>query len=1352
MQQSPLGNNLEKLTLTGNADLTGTGNSLNNVITGNSGNNTLDGGDGYDTLVGGFGSDTYVVDNIDDVIIELNSNSILRVSTDVNGNEGNNYSDIPVFSPDGTKIAFVSRASNLVDGDNNDNNDVFLKDLQTGVVTRVSLDSNGVEGNDSSLLPVFSPDGTKIAFISGANNLVSGDTNNAFDIFVKDLETGLVTRINTDSSGLQANYQSTTPVFSPDGTKIVFTSNANNLVANDTNNTWDVFLKDLTTGNLTRISTDSAEGQGNYQSGEAAFSPDGTKVMFVSGASNLVPNDANGYYGDIFIKDLTTGMVSLVSKDANNIQGNNWSGFYPLFSSDGSKIFFTSDASNLVLNDTNGTYDIFAKDLTTGVVTRINTDSFGAQANEYSHISDYGSILSPYGTKVVFFSMASNLVPNDVNNATDVFIKDLTSGIVTIISRDSNGLYGNANSQNPVFSPDGTKIVFSSSASNLVSGDTNNARDIFIRDLTLEDSGIDTVQASISYTLGDNLENLTLTGTADITGTGNSLDNVITGNSGNNVLSGGLGNDYLNGGTGTDNAVYLGSWRDYLITGNSTTATVTGTEGTDTLNDIELISFFGTSGGAYFTIAQAANSNPIGVDDNNASDAVVEVGLFTTGDATATGNVLNNDTDANIALGDEVSVSAVLGNSANVGTAVTGVYGSVVINANGSYSYTLDNNDVDTEALETGQTVTDSFTYTVSDFHGLTGTATLNITISGSTDRVSVSSSTSSTLVAGQTDLVLTGSSNISGTGNNFNNSITGNVGNNVLNGGAGIDTLIGGLGNDGYYVDNTSEVVTELLNEGTDTVYSTAANYTLSANIENLTLLSGALNGTGNSEANSFTGNGANNIINALDGNDTLNGGAGADTLIGGLGNDSYFVDNLNDVVTELATEGTDWVYSEIDYTLNTNIEHLVQLGSNHLTATGNALNNDMMGNSGNNYLVGLAGNDTLNGGAGVDTLEGGLGDDVYYVDNLGDVVTELASEGIDTIYSTIGYSLGSELEHLNFIGSSAINGTGSALNNQLIGNNGNNLLAGLAGNDTLNGGLGIDTLVGGLGDDVYYVDNISDVVTELAVEGTDLVYTTVNYTLSANVESLTLLGATNIRGIGNADNNLLTGNTGSNTLDGGLGADTLLGGQGSDTYIVDNIGDVVTELASQGIDSVNTSISYSLGANVENITLTGSVGIAATGNELNNTLTGNSGANTLTGGLGNDSLFGGIGNDRYNFARGDGQDIITENDATAGNTDVLSFTTSVNRDQLWFKRVSNHLEVSVIGTTDKMTINNWYLHSNYRVEMIQASDGGSLSSLQVQQLVSAMASMTAPSLGQTTLTTEQRAILDPVIAVSWV
>ena len=485
-------------------------------------------------------------------------------------------------------------------------------------------------------------------------------------------------------------------------------------------------------------------------------------------------------------------------------------------------------------------------------------------------------------------------------------------------------------------------------------------------------------------------------------------------------------------------------------------------------------------------------------------------------------------------------------------------------------------------------------------------------------------------------DILNGGANNDSLVGADGNDTLNGEAGNDILDGGAGDDSLIGGIGNDSYYVNSADDKVIEKADEGTDIVYS-PIDYTLGDHVENLTL-SGTSGIIG-------TGNSLNNIITGNSGANTLNGGAGNDILIGGLGNDSYYVDSADDVVTEKDNAGTDTVYSSISYTLGAYLEHLTLTGTSAINGTGNSLNNEITGNSGNN---------TLNGGAGKDTLIGGDGDDTYIVDTTSDTITsdtitETETGGIDTVESSVTYTLGAYLENLTLTGTSAINGTGNSLNNVITGNSGNNTLNGYAGKDTIDGGAGIDALIGGDGDDTYIVDTPTDTITETATGGIDTVESSVTYTLDnlAYVENLTLTG-TAINGTGNSLNNVITGNSGNNTLDGKAGIDTLIGGDGNDTYIVDTTTVTITETATGGIDTVKSSVGGTLGANLENLTLTGSARTGS-GNSLNNVIYGNDIRNTLDGGTGDDSIDGANGDDRLlgrygndTLLGGDGNDIL--------------------------------------------------------------------------------------------------------------
>ena len=416
--------------------------------------------------------------------------TITLVTKTIGGQLADGGSADPVYSADGTLLAFSSLAGNLAPGDTNGRRDIFVENLSTGVINRVSTAADGSEGNGESGKPVFSRQGTKIAFTSLATNLVPGGTNGSQNVYVKDLLTGAITLVSSTASGGQADSgtASTGPVFSPDGSKVAFKSSATNLVAGDSNDHDDIFVKDLVTGAITRISTSSSGGQVNRPSANPAFSPDGTSVAFYSTATNLVAGDTNGAL-DVFVKNLVTGAVTRVSTTASGAQVNANPVLFldgdddfnaPSFSPDGTRLAFESISGELVSGDTNDAVDIFVKDLGTGAITRVSTDVNDGQTPPKS--SSSAPVFSPDGTKVLFASTANNLVPGTGGPLGGLYVKDLGTGEITLVTKNADGVQSNGFGilDRGAFSPDGSRIAFASFASNLVPGDTNGEGDVFI--------------------------------------------------------------------------------------------------------------------------------------------------------------------------------------------------------------------------------------------------------------------------------------------------------------------------------------------------------------------------------------------------------------------------------------------------------------------------------------------------------------------------------------------------------------------------------------------------------------------------------------------------------------------------------------------------------------------------------------------------------------------------------------------------------------------------------------------------------------------------------------------------------
>ena len=329
-------------------------------------------------------------------------------------------------------------------------------------ITRVSTAADGTEGNKDSIDPAFSPDGTKVAFHSYASNLVSSDANAASDVFVKNLITDDITRCSTAASGVEGNRFSENPSISGDGTIVAFESYANNLVIGDTNNILDVFVKNVVSSEVVLASTPGADVQGNGVSANPALSADGRFIAFTSLATNLVSNDTNNVE-DVFRKDLVTGAIARVSSAINGVQANDYSS-RPTISGDGRYVAFQSRASNIVSDDSNFAFDVFLRDLVGGTIVRVSTSAIGAQANGPS----YSPAISPDGRFVAFESHASNLVPGDDNNNSDVFVKDIATGAISLVSITLDGTQGDGWSVNPSISADGRFVAFESRASNLV--------------------------------------------------------------------------------------------------------------------------------------------------------------------------------------------------------------------------------------------------------------------------------------------------------------------------------------------------------------------------------------------------------------------------------------------------------------------------------------------------------------------------------------------------------------------------------------------------------------------------------------------------------------------------------------------------------------------------------------------------------------------------------------------------------------------------------------------------------------------------------------------------------------------
>ena len=935
------------------------------------------------------------------------------------------------ISADGRFIIFDSNGNNLISAGQIRSTDIFYKDMQTGAIKYLVTNAAGERevnptGGDyedyySASDWSMSADGRYVAFVTSASNLVektwladpdsptggtfndstgtSGDFNDAVDIYVKNMLTGEVKLASSNAQGLSAANSGTAldPVLSADGHYLAFTSKSDKLLPGEPfEANSSVYLKNLQTGAIERISTNENGERANSSATNPVFSSDGHYLFFESSADNL--SNENSYFWNIFRKDLQTGAIVKVTTDANG-QGNTGADSFNrnvAVSADGRYVVFESMMDSLVSGDTNNKTDIFYKDLLTGAIQRITVSNAGAQVTDVA--GGISPSISADGRYVVFNSYSNQLIAENEDwdrDGGDVYIKDMQTGELRLVSYfplaefdgmdasssgnarisadgnyivlvANNGLIGNNDlvyrAVNPflVIPGDEDSGILTGTSANetLIGNDSDNildglggkdilkggkGNDTYKVDLTilntLEDTvteltgqGLDTLvlrggntslAKAVTITLAATLENVdaSQTGSVKLNLTGNASNNTLQGNAADNVLDGSTGIDTLIGGLGNDTYV-LDREEELALIG----------EAADAGNDTLRITYKNTSKTGALVVDMSATSLA-----NVEAASIVGTGLFK-----LIGNDLDNRLDA--------------GAGANLLSGGAG-------------------NDVYVVRHKAAQ---------ITELLG-EGTDTVESSIAWS-------------LGDNLENLILTGLASINATGNALDNRLTGNIGNNVLDGGTGADQMIGGKGNDTYIVDDEDDQVTELANEGTDTV-KVSVSYTLGDNLENLTLIGeGHIDGTGNNLKNILTGNIGNNV---------LDGGNGVDTLIGGRGDDTYIVDliakgvgvkatvALEDAITEKTNEGNDTLRlrasdevkqlltdanKATSITLAATLENLdaSQTGSVKLNLTGNASNNTLVGNAADNIII---------GGAGADTMTGGSGRDVFSFTSLKDL-----------------------------------------------------------------------------------------------------------------------------------------------------------------------------------------------------------------------------------------------------------------------------------------------------------------------------------------------------------------------------
>ncbi|ESQ86722.1 hypothetical protein ABAC460_22615 [Asticcacaulis sp. AC460] len=1243
------------------------GNDAAEQLQGEEGNDRLTGNGGNDTLSGGTGTDTADY-----------STSSGGVTVDLSATVPNSSGAAGNDQLSSIEVIIGSAFDDALTGDNSYQEHTRL----------VSSATNGGFANGSASRPSVSPDGSYIIFRSAASDIVPGDIADtglnltaAEDLFIRNMATGQIVRLNADVDGNRVGILTDTPlnagksyVFSADGQAAYFIRvdwpSDPNMDA-----VYSVCRKDLISGALTTVSayapgTDphgatyrnisiSADGgtlyyEGLYEhglywdygvfsqnvaSGERTLltppgeygifggtsytlSADGQWMTYVGVTPNLTGEGLSSTRTDMFLKNLRTGEVRLIGH-SDDYFSLSWAPAPPQISSDGTKVLFVTETPNLTPDDPFGDANIFIMDVATGAITRIRSgiDNFNLEINPPVFVG---------ATNLVAFVDRDGTVSGANTGSYDLMIYNPATGQTRTI------LYDLTSSQSLPqggwgisFSDDGAIVSVNLSDSNnlprsLIRGDTNNLSEVLVFDM------------ATPFTTGGDDRLVGGDGNDTLSGLGGR--DVLEGGRGNDVLTGGADFDRLIGGEDNDTYVVSGIHDNMGFGLSSGDDLLVDTGGTDTL----LIDGTALPGDLYMVV--------------RGDDLVVNIGRYFgewEGGVRIAGGLFNpieriafSSEGAGQTLEGQGGNETLLGGSGadllNGGAGADTMYGG-----GGNDVYNVDN---------TGDVVSEQMTAGVND--------------GGAYDVVYASVNYSLDVYVEH--LRLMGVGHLTGAGNASDNLIVGNAGNNSLAGGAGEDVLIGADGNDTLLGDSDADVLrggigSDFLDGGAGEEIYDIADYS--------TALTGVVVHLDNTGGN--TGEAAGDILfnmegvrggaysdtlyasgvashlygeggddHLVSGNNTpvdqygrplfyeLYGGDGDDFIEAGVGGDNIVGGAGKDTVSYLAAPGgiylevgvTDLVHPELYgyawFDGYSSIE--VFWGSEYADTI--ITSGDIYGFGGDDRLYGL-GSDYLDGGSGADQMFGEYGNDTYVIDNAGDRILEYADSGpVDLVMASISYNLNPFVENLTLTGSGHLTGNGNGGNNVIIGN---------SGNDWLDGGGGNDTLSGGLGNDSFFV-NAGDVVVEAAGQGVDWVVATSSYNLSANVENLLLSGSGDFTGNGNLSDNVVGGNSGNNWLDGGGGNDTLSGGLGNDSFFV-NAGDVVMETAGQGSDWVVATSSYNLFANVENLLLSGSGHFVGNGNVLDNLIGGNSGNNWLDGGGGNDTLSGGQGNDSYFVNAGD-------------------------------------------------------------------------------------------------------------------
>jgi uncharacterized repeat protein (TIGR01451 family) len=425
---------------------------------------------------------------------------ITLASTSDDGRKGDSDSTQASLSADGSVVAFDSFAMNLDPDDLDDMSDVYVKDLATGSLVLASTNGAGAKGDGSSSNASLAPGGAAVAFDSFATNLDPEDMDGSPDVFVKDLVSGGLALASISSEGVKGDGVSIMPSLSADGAKVAFSSSSTNLDPSNTDGSFDIYVKDLVTGAIVLASTSDGGTKGNGDSSEASLSADGTRVAFSSSSTDLDPADTSSD-ADVYVKDLVTGDITLASTSDDGTKGDGNSST-PSLSASGTRVAFSSFATNLDPADGDVVEDVYVKDLVTGDLVLASTSDEGTKGDAGSG----GASLSAAGAAVAFHSSASNLDPGHLDLSSDVYVKDLLTGDISLAS--------SPDSFRPSLSANGAFVAFESSSTSLDPADTDTFADIYVREL-----GAAPIEADLEVTVTD---------TPDPVASGHFLTYVIT--------------------------------------------------------------------------------------------------------------------------------------------------------------------------------------------------------------------------------------------------------------------------------------------------------------------------------------------------------------------------------------------------------------------------------------------------------------------------------------------------------------------------------------------------------------------------------------------------------------------------------------------------------------------------------------------------------------------------------------------------------------------------------------------------------------------------------------------------------